>query len=155
MRGPGRNPEVWVGSGRLAALGGPWVPFVSQAQRAFMHENHPAIAARWDKITPKGQALPNHVSGNGTSSEESPAPGIQKLPRVSGPKRDYGPLFPSAKARLKTSSAASEKDSSEEWGTEAHHPDGRKEKMSLPSKHVLDELGNRDVRTAVKGLRRK
>jgi len=34
------------------------MPFVSQAQRAWMYANHPKIAKRWEKHTPKGKKLP-------------------------------------------------------------------------------------------------
>jgi hypothetical protein len=37
------------------------MPFVSQAQRGWMHANHPEMAARWDKETPRGKKLPKHV----------------------------------------------------------------------------------------------
>lgn len=33
-------------------------PFVSQAQRRFMHARHPDIAKRWEAHTPKGAKLP-------------------------------------------------------------------------------------------------
>ena len=36
-------------------------PFKSQAQRGFMYSQHPAIAKRWEKETPKGKKLPKHV----------------------------------------------------------------------------------------------
>ena len=34
------------------------MPFKSQAQRKWMHANKPAMAAKWEKHTPKGKALP-------------------------------------------------------------------------------------------------
>lgn len=37
------------------------MPYVSDAQRKFMHAKHPEIAKRWDKHTPKGKKLPEHV----------------------------------------------------------------------------------------------
>lgn len=37
------------------------MPFRSQAQRAFMHARHPEIAERWEKHTPEGAKLPEHV----------------------------------------------------------------------------------------------
>jgi len=37
------------------------MPFLSEAQRKFMWIRHPKIAARWDKITPKGK-LPEKVT---------------------------------------------------------------------------------------------
>lgn len=33
-------------------------PYVSQAQRRFMHSQHPAIAAKWDKEFPNQKGLP-------------------------------------------------------------------------------------------------
>lgn len=37
------------------------MPFRSQAQRGFMYANHPGIAKRFEKETPKGVKLPEHV----------------------------------------------------------------------------------------------
>lgn len=37
------------------------MPYVSDAQRRFMHAKHPQIAKRWDKHTPKEADLPEHV----------------------------------------------------------------------------------------------
>ncbi len=34
------------------------MPFVSQAQRAWMHANKPEMAKEWEKETSKGKALP-------------------------------------------------------------------------------------------------
>ena len=42
--------------------GGLVMPFVSQAQRAWMHIHHPEMAKRWEKETPKGKKLPKRVS---------------------------------------------------------------------------------------------
>lgn len=36
------------------------MPFVSQAQRGFMYSQHPEIAKRFEKETPKGKKLPRH-----------------------------------------------------------------------------------------------
>lgn len=36
-------------------------PFVSKAQRAFMHAAHPKMAKEWEKETPKGKKLPQKV----------------------------------------------------------------------------------------------
>jgi hypothetical protein len=41
------------------------MPFKSQAQRKLMHAKHPEIAARWEKETPKGAKLPEHVKTKG------------------------------------------------------------------------------------------
>ena len=37
-------------------------PFESNSQRKWMFANHPAMAKRWAKETPKGKKLPEHVS---------------------------------------------------------------------------------------------
>lgn len=37
------------------------MPFKSQAQRKMMYAQHPEIAKRWEKETPKGKALPKKV----------------------------------------------------------------------------------------------
>src|SRR5215468_9607095 len=38
------------------------MPYVSTAQRGYLHVHEPALAARWDEETPKGADLPEHVS---------------------------------------------------------------------------------------------
>lgn len=40
------------------------MPFVSQAQRQWMHIHHPDMAKRWESHTPKGAKLPRHVSAS-------------------------------------------------------------------------------------------
>jgi hypothetical protein len=82
-----------------------------------MRRNYPAIARRWEAL--------------GTSSEESPNPKIQSLPRVPANKRDYGMLHPSAKARHAYSSPASEQESMNEGTGVAAHFASRPGKMSL------------------------
>jgi len=37
------------------------MPFVSQAQRRFMHAKHPKIAKEFEEATPKGVKLPEKV----------------------------------------------------------------------------------------------
>lgn len=37
------------------------MPFKSQAQRAYMYANHPAIAKEFEAATAKGAKLPKHV----------------------------------------------------------------------------------------------
>ncbi len=37
-------------------------PFKSQAQRGWMYEHDPEMAAEWESHTPKGKALPSHIS---------------------------------------------------------------------------------------------
>lgn len=47
------------------------MPFKSEAQRRYMYENHPAIAKEFEKHTPKGAKLPEHVKqhNNGHKKE--------------------------------------------------------------------------------------
>jgi len=123
------------------------MPFQSQAQRAWMYSNHPAMAKRWEAVTPKGQQLPNHTSPDSTS-EETNRLGVRRLPRPPGAKRDFSPLTPSSKARVKLSKPSSEKEAMQETPVEAHFPDGRKEKMSLKAEHP--PLRRRDIAVAAK-----
>ena len=37
------------------------MPYVSDAQRKFMHARHPGIAARWDREYPNQHELPEHI----------------------------------------------------------------------------------------------
>ena len=37
------------------------MPFKSSAQRRFLYSQHPEIANRWQKETPQGKKLPEHV----------------------------------------------------------------------------------------------
>lgn len=37
------------------------MPFQSQAQRAYLHINEPAVAAKFEEHTPKGKKLPKKV----------------------------------------------------------------------------------------------
>lgn len=37
------------------------MPFASEAQRRFLYARHPEVAKRWQKHTPKGTKLPEHV----------------------------------------------------------------------------------------------
>ena len=40
------------------------MPYVSNAQRGYMHVHHPEIAKRWDKEYPNQGKLPQHVKGS-------------------------------------------------------------------------------------------
>jgi hypothetical protein len=51
------------------------VPFKSEAQRRWMHEHYPKMAARWEAETPPGK-LPDHVP-----PQEKPKSGV-KPPKV-------------------------------------------------------------------------
>jgi len=37
------------------------MPYVSRAQRGWMHANKPEMAKKWDAHTPKGAKLPAHA----------------------------------------------------------------------------------------------
>lgn len=41
------------------------MPFVSKAQRKFMHARHPEIAAQWDKEFPNQKGLPKRAKKKG------------------------------------------------------------------------------------------
>ena len=127
------------------------MPFQSQAQRAWMYEHHPAMAKRWESVTPKGKLPEHHMAhaNESSESEESQKPGQKKLPRLPEVKRDFGPLTPSAKARMKTSGQASTKESDEEDGVEGT-PEGSSGKMSLKTKNVLDPFAKRDSNLAAR-----
>jgi hypothetical protein len=40
------------------------MPFVSEQQRRFLYSQHPDIAKRWEKETPKGKKLPKYKSAD-------------------------------------------------------------------------------------------
>ena len=63
------------------------MPFKSQKQRAWMYENKPAMAKRWEKETPKGRSLPIKVkskmktlSGKNVASKKMPKQVTNKSP---------------------------------------------------------------------------
>jgi hypothetical protein len=37
------------------------MPFKSQAQRRYMYSQHPKLAKKFERHTPKGKRLPQHV----------------------------------------------------------------------------------------------
>jgi hypothetical protein len=113
-----------------------------------MYANHPAIAKRWESVTPKDRALPKHEKANSSESNETWKKGEQKQARLPGPKRDFKSLSPSQFKRFPGQS--SEKEAQEEWGTEAHLPEAHNgpQKMKLKGKNVLDPLAKRDVKLA-------
>jgi len=49
------------------------VPFVSQAQRGYMYAKHPKLAAEFERATPKGKSLPQHV-GHTAKRRSAPLP---------------------------------------------------------------------------------
>lgn len=120
------------------------MPFQSQAQRRWMYATHPAMAKRWEALTPKGQQLPGHVSPDSTS-EETNKPGVRKLPRPAGPKRDFAHLVPNQKARMRISEPSSEKEAMEENPVRAA-TGARSGKMSLAEEHPA--LHRRDILAA-------
>src|SRR5271157_3990248 len=94
--------------------GGP-MPFKSQAQRAFMYSQHPAIAKRWEAITPKDHGLPKRLGKNPnpkSESHETWKKGEERVARKPANLRDFGHLTPSSSARFspKSKSAPSERE---------------------------------------------
>lgn len=47
------------------------MPFKSQAQRAFLHANYPAMAKRWEKETPSGK-LKKRIHGTPPKKDRKP-----------------------------------------------------------------------------------
>ncbi len=121
------------------------MPFKSQAQRAYMYSQHPALARRWEKLTPKNRDLPKHDHSESTT-EESQKPGIVRLPRKTGKQRDFGGLVPNAKARHKESHPAEEPESMEEKSVEASNK-GEKGKLKIGYRNE-SRLQGRDIKTA-------
>ncbi len=74
-------------------------PFQSEAQRKWMHANHPEMADRWEEHTPKGKKLPRYKKGAKRGSV------VRNRKRVSGTK---GPntLDPSRTITLRKALAA-------------------------------------------------
>ncbi len=123
------------------------MPFKSQAQRAYMYSQHPALARRWEKLTPKNRDLPKHDHSD-SESNESQKPGILRLPRKSGVQRDFGGLKPNAKARHRESRPANEPESMEEKAVEASNA-GEHGKLKLKYKDE-SRLQGRDIKQAVR-----
>ena len=121
------------------------MPFVSSSQRSYMWANHPSIARRWERLTPKDRDLPKHDHSE-SESEESNKRGVPRLPRKPAGKRDYGMLHPGPKARLKISKQASETEADGETHPEAHSR-GERGKMSLKY-HDESRLQGRDITAA-------
>jgi hypothetical protein len=51
------------------------MPFASEAQRRWMHVHEPAMARRWEKETPKGKDLPQHVAHQAGGAVAQAEPG--------------------------------------------------------------------------------
>ncbi len=110
-----------------------------------MYSQHPAIAKRWEALTPKNRDLPKHDHSE-SESEESERPGVPRLPRKSGGARDFKILHPSEISRHKESKPSSERESMSEAPLEAH-TSGERGKMSLKYKDE-SRLQGRDIRKA-------
>lgn len=122
-----------------------------------MWAKHPDIARRWtQEFGSGGKGLPQHVSGSGTPSNESPNPRVAKLPRVPAGKRDFGGLHPSQSHRFapKHSPHPNEAEAeSEGHGVEHQHGSYKPHKMKLAPATPTGLLA-RDVNKAMSGLRR-
>ncbi len=123
------------------------MPFKSQSQRAYMYATHPALARKWEKLTPKNRDLPKHDHSE-SESEETNKRGVPRLPRKNGSTRDFGGLKPNPQARHKESHPSNEKDSMEESPLEASNS-GEHGKLRLPYKNE-SRLQGRDINAAVR-----
>jgi hypothetical protein len=94
------------------------------------------------------QAAAKSLGLKGTSSEESPNPKIQKLPRKPGNQRDFGMLTPGAKARHAYSGPASEQESMSEGKVESAFGQRPGEKMRLSNSSTPYQ--HRDMQTALR-----
>lgn len=108
------------------------MPFASKAQARFMFATHPQIAKRWAREFGVPSSLPQHVGGR-SQSNESPSPKVARLPRRSGTARDFGPLSPGPKARMKLSVPASELEAMKE-GPVTYVPGSRHRELGAPLK---------------------
>ncbi len=121
------------------------MPFVSSSQKAYMWANHPSIARKWERLTPKNRDLPKHDHSD-SESEESNKPGVLKLPRKNGKQRDFSHLVPNMRQRHKESHPSSEKESMGESPLEASNA-GEHGKLRLPYKNE-SRLQGRDIKRA-------
>lgn len=46
------------------------MPFVSKAQKGYLYANHPEIAKEYQKATPKGAKLPEHIKPKGKAKKK-------------------------------------------------------------------------------------
>lgn len=46
------------------------MPMVSQAQRAYLHIHHPAVAAEFERHTPKGAKLPHKLGARARAARK-------------------------------------------------------------------------------------
>ena len=54
------------------------MPFKSKAQRGYLYANEPKVAAEFEKHTPKGAKLPEHVSKMSKAKKRDLANGYRK-----------------------------------------------------------------------------
>jgi hypothetical protein len=62
------------------------MPFKSQAQRRFMHAEHPELAEEFEAATPKGAKLPEHV-GKGAEEKHRRFMELHRRPGRTSPSR--------------------------------------------------------------------
>jgi hypothetical protein len=55
------------------------MPFKSDAQRRWMYATHPQMAKRWQRHTPKGKDLPEHVKKSFYDKGRQYALGLLKI----------------------------------------------------------------------------
>src|SRR5438874_1811929 len=63
------------------------MPFASEAQRKWMHANHPEMAKEWEEHTPSDASLPEHVKQGAAEAAEAAdaAPPTNATPDVTPP----------------------------------------------------------------------
>lgn len=54
------------------------MPFVSEAQRRYMHAKHPEIAKEWEKHTETGAPLPERTTARKQSKSSAANPNLVK-----------------------------------------------------------------------------
>jgi hypothetical protein len=114
-------------------------------QSAWLRRNHPELASRWAE---PGKGSQMFRPSPQSHTEESAKPGVAVLPRLSGMKRDFGPLTPSSVARHSPKAASEHEAMSEGNGVEALLGSRRGEKMSL--KDNTTGFALRDARIAAR-----
>ncbi len=125
------------------------MPFVSQAQRAFMYANHPSIAKRWEQVTPKDHKLAARKLNAKTESHEVWRKGVDHTKRQGGVKRDFKALRPNEVQRHKPK-AASEAEAMNEGQGIAFQHGSRHTELGKPA--GLERFHRRDAFQATKML---
>lgn len=118
-----------------------------------MYANHPDIARRWEKLTPKDEGLPSKLGNANASSEsqETWQKGVQRLQRKPGGKRDFGMLHPSQSARHTPAGPRPNEKEAEQEGPVNFVHGSRHTELGTPRPHP--GLRGRDIQKAFEGVR--